>query len=262
MELNFENYTKLKELKLTRAKIADEFGITENRLKKHISKEGWSKPRPKIRNTDCFDTINADSAYWAGYIAADGCVSDNGTLYLCINYDDTEQLVRLRTFLGSDHSIGSNTSLYYRSTFGVKLPDNMITSLETIYGITPRKSLTYKYPSELVSSKYYRDFIRGYFDGDGCICESFSNKDSITATLYATIVGSKDFIEQLSVDLKIIIPEASFSIQEKSTTKTIKFCTKSSFIFFDYIYGTAIDNYLDRKFRKYRDILINGRKSR
>lgn len=39
------------------------------------------------------------------------------------------------------------------------------------YGCTPNKSLTLKFPNENIfkSKDLIRHFIRGYFDGDGCI---------------------------------------------------------------------------------------------
>lgn len=35
-------------------------------------------------------------------------------------------------------------------------------------GLTPRKSLTIKFPND-IPNKYFGHFIRGYFDGDGCV---------------------------------------------------------------------------------------------
>jgi hypothetical protein len=261
MELNLENYTLLKNKGLKRIEIAEKFGLPEWKLKRIVSKNGWGKSKPFIEFTDCFDTIDEYSAYWAGYLAADGCISDNNDLYLCIHSDDIAQVENFRDFLGSNHSIGINTDKYSRCTFGVKIPDNMAESLLDKFGITPRKSLTYMYPPDLSKSSYFSHFLRGYFDGDGCICESFSNSNSNLATLYVTIIGSKTFIEQLSQDISNLIPEVSFTIQEKDATKTIKFCTNSSFKILDYMYKDA-EVYLYRKYEKYKNILTNGRKRR
>jgi hypothetical protein len=261
MELNLENYSLLKNQRLKRVEIAEKFGLPEWKLKKIITQKGWGKPKPFIKFTDCFDIIDQYSAYWAGFLAADGCISDNNDLYLCLHSDDTAQVENFRDFLGSNHSIGVNTEKYSRCTFGVKISDGMARSLLDKFGITPRKSLTYTYPLDLSRSIHFSHFLRGYFDGDGSIYESFSNSNSKLATLYISIVGSKIFIDQLSQDIKKLIPDTSFTIQEKETTKVIKFCTNSSFKILDYMYKDA-EVYLHRKHEKYKSILTTGRKRR
>ena len=57
------------------------------------------------------------------------------------------------------------------------------------YGCTPRKSLTLKFPDIKIfkSKDLIRHFIRGYFDGDGCI--SFSNKDH--TKIFCNILGTE-----------------------------------------------------------------------
>jgi hypothetical protein len=37
------------------------------------------------------------------------------------------------------------------------------------YGLTTNKSLIITFPPSNIPNKYYSSFIRGYFDGDGCI---------------------------------------------------------------------------------------------
>lgn len=209
--------------------------------------------RPKIYNETAFSLYTPESAYWAGFIAADGCIT-GGTLKICLNYKDINHLEKFKTYLQSTHKISYNIEEYYRAEIGFK--NNKINEdLELNYNITPNKSLTYEMP--IIPEDIIWDFIRGYFDGDGCICESFSNKNSRKATLYTTIVGSKVLIP----DLYNIIG-LNGSIQEKSTTKTIKYCSNSSFKLLDKLYGNNPAVYLDRKYEYYNAILQNGIKVR
>lgn len=61
------------------------------------------------------------------------------------------------------------------------------------YGCTPRKSLTLQFPEKEVfnSPNLVRHFIRGYWDGDGCISYD-KRKDSVVPRLSA--VGTKQFL--------------------------------------------------------------------
>ena len=61
-------------------------------------------------NEEAFDAITEESAYWVGFLMADGCVSDpaNGrcpTLALALAQRDMHHVVRFREFLGSTHPV-------------------------------------------------------------------------------------------------------------------------------------------------------------
>lgn len=223
-----------------------------HKMEQKIIKGEHLNSKPKIYNETAFSLYTPESAYWAGFIAADGCIT-GGTLKVCLNYDDINHLEKFKTYVDSTHKISYNIEKYYRAEIGFK-NDRILEDLELNYNITPRKSLTYEMP--ILPEKVLKHFIRGYFDGDGCICESFSNKNSRTATLYTTIVGSKLLIPELYSLINI-----KGSIQEKSTTKTIKYCTNSSYKLLDYLYEDAAI-YLDRKYEYYKRIKSNGVKTR
>lgn len=60
------------------------------------------------------------------------------------------------------------------------------------YGCTPKKSLTLKFPEKSIfkSEDLIRHFIRGYWDGDGCV--SFTYK-----THAINVLGTKEFLLSL-----------------------------------------------------------------
>ena len=207
----------------------------------------------KSVDTTAFSTYTPESAYWAGFIAADGCIT-GGYLKICLHYQDIDHLEKFKQFVKSTHKISSNTEKYNRAEIGFKLSDQMKDDLLLNYNIGPNKSLTYEMP--ILPKECFWPFVRGYFDGDGCICESFSNKNSRKATLYTTIVGSKLLIPELYELIGI-----RGSIQEKSTTKTIKYCTNSSLELLETLYDSETV-YLNRKYNLYQDILTQGIKTR
>lgn len=254
MEITKENYFELKSQKLLRREIAEKFNIPEWKLKKLIAKEGWGAKRPTIKNLNAFQLEEELDYYWAGFIAADGNISDNNDLYICLHSDDYTHLEKLLSYLKSNHAISLNTDKYSRAQIGPRLPENMANTLINKFNIVPRKSLIYELP-KIHESDNFRHYVRGYFDGDGSICESFSNKESTTATLYSTITGSKNFINSLYS----VLPFKG-SIQERDNVSTIKYNTKSAKEFLTYIYKDAFI-YLDRKFILYKRIVVDNNRT-
>jgi hypothetical protein len=258
MDITLDNYLSLKGKKLKRAEIASIFDVPEWKLKKLIAANGWGSPKPKVMKADAFSTYNENSAYWGGFLAADGCVTDSSIIKLYLNYDDTTHVEKFREFLGSSHTITSNTDKYYRSEMSFK-DAQIVKDLQYFYNIVPRKSLIYTLPN--IPTPYLRHYLRGYFDGDGCICESFSNVNSTTATLYTTIMGSGIFIDSLYELLHNLLG-INGTVQTKANNiKTIKYCTNASFTLLDYMYKDS-SVYLDRKHSLYINLSNGNRKTR
>lgn len=251
MKINKENYIELKGQGKTRAEIAELLEIPEWKLKKVITANNWAAAKAIVANKTAFSELNELSAYWGGFIGADGCITKD-TLKICLKYDDLSHLDKFKEFVGSTHKISSNTDKYNRCEISFKEP-LILNDLRSTFNITERKSLTYQLPN--ISEEYFRHYLRGYFDGDGCICESFSNKNSKTATLYTTICGSNVFIDSVYKRLAL-----EGTIQRKQNHSVIKYCTKSSFLLLSYMYDSSTV-YLERKYTLYNQI-INQRKTR
>lgn len=259
MDITKENYDKLKSTKITRAAIAEHFEIPEWKLKKIIAKESWGITKPTIKHLTAFSEESEAAYYWAGFIAADGNISDKNDLYVCLHYDDTMMLEYLLKYLQSNHKISSNTDKYYRSQIGLRLNKNTVDVLKNKFNIAPRKSLIYELPD--LPNNMFKHYLRGYFDGDGSICESFSNENSITATLYTNITGSKAFIialkDRLFVELGI-----KGTLQERENVNVVKYNTNDSKKLLSFMY-TNSTMYLPRKYALYNKIIVQSdRKSR
>lgn len=65
------------------------------------------------------------------------------------------------------------------------------------YGCTPSKSLILKFPDESIfeSKDLIRHFIRGYFDGDGCISY---NRYKYGIVPRCSVLGTLQFITKLA----------------------------------------------------------------
>lgn len=136
-------------------------------LKRHsvpIRNRSDAKRTNQIKE-DIFDTITEASAYWIGFILADGNVyhppKRSKQLSLGLAERDWEHLEKFKKF------IGSNKQLYYnKGGVFVSFYSNRIVEKLSEYGIVPRKSKIAKVPESL---KNNRHFWRGMVDGDGWI---------------------------------------------------------------------------------------------
>lgn len=115
-------------------------------------------------NESAFDTITEESAYWIGFLMADGNVMEIGNSYrlsLCLHTQDLSHLERFKSFLGSGHKI------HKFATKAASLSVNSRRLCDAIarYGITPRKTFT----AHVIGLENNRHFWRGVIDGDGCL---------------------------------------------------------------------------------------------
>lgn len=256
MELNYTNYQELKQLGFTRSIIAEHFNIPDWKLKKHIAANKWGKTVPTIGNPHAFDDYSEEACYWAGFIAADGNVDNKNRIRVMLKYDDLGHLEKFKEFLKSTHTISTNTDKYNRCSFEFTHA-SMREVLEFNFGICPNKTNILEFPSYM-PDKYIVHYIRGYFDGDGSICESFSNKNSITSSIYATFSsGSRQFSVNLFNFLKDSISIGGHLQEFEGSTKwQLKYNTNDAKILLKYLYDNCTI-YLDRKFSLYQRLVVN-----
>ena len=132
-------------------------------------------------NENFFSSDTPESFYWAGFIAADGCItkqkkSSSVKLYIGLSVKDEQHLNRFKEAIEYTGPIKFVDSLYSNRT---KISKQVrvsitITNTETInglnrFGIGFRKSLTYDLPDCIKRHPFLNHFLRGYFDGDGCV---------------------------------------------------------------------------------------------
>lgn len=256
MELTNESYTQLKQSGMNRAEIADALNIPEWKLKKYISSMGWGKKSPVILNKEAFDEYSEESCYWAGFLAADGNVDSKKRVRLMLKYDDIGHLEKFKTFLKSTHTISSNTDTYYRCSFEFT-SEYVCEALFFNYNIVPNKTDCLEFPSH-IPEKYLKYYIRGYFDGDGSLCESFSNANSVTTSIYATFAsGSENFSIKLFEHLKTVLGLGGHLQAFKNSAKwQIKYNTNDAKALMRYLYSDS-NIHLDRKHTLYQRLIVS-----
>lgn len=130
---------------------------------------------PIIRriNERFFDSWSVESAWSLGWLWSDGNLAEqNGLKKIVFSSNDVEILEKIKSFMNSEHKINWN-HLQFSNRY-------MIRRLESL-GLTQRKSLTISMPREL-DSAFLRDFIRGYFEGDGSVSYGMSNNKCYIST--------------------------------------------------------------------------------
>ena len=129
-----------------------------------------------------FQNIDTEEkAYWLGFLYADGCITDR-SIRVELTLTDLKHLEKFR-----DTVKYYKAKFYYRSD-GIQSvlyainSKVMIRDLERL-GCTSRKSLTIRFPSEsFVPCTLIHHFMRGYFDGNGCINVAVRTRSSVSIT--------------------------------------------------------------------------------
>jgi intein-encoded DNA endonuclease-like protein len=110
---------------------------------------------------------SANFAYAIGLLATDGCLYKDGR-HISLTTKDIEQAESFKKCLGINVKIGrkSNGSSKEKKYYHVQFGDILFYEFLESIGITSAKSKTIA--KIKISDKYFFDFLRGCFDGDGC----------------------------------------------------------------------------------------------
>lgn len=229
-------------------------------IEKIIRNKGLSRgvyKKEVIVDHNYFESIdNEHKAYWLGFLTADGCVrhkkKNSWYIKLEIQCKDKYLLEIFKNDIQADVTIKDykygrkhNAMLIIYSS---KLAEDL-----SKFDIVPNKTFTiHRLPNININLMKY--FIRGYFDGDGCIM-LHKPKDQKLKRLKISICGTKEFLNNLNTFLNEQIGTTKnklidmnkygsnvFNLRYTSNDDVIKFC--------EYIYSDCTIC-LERKRNKY-----------
>lgn len=229
-------------------------------------------------NEKYFEKIdNEHKAYWLGFLYADGYVEPiyrkdkikAFRIEISLSEIDRPLLEAFAADIETNAKISDKTNRIdgkeYRSC-RLRVNNTKMCRDLIALGCTTKKSLTLLFPTcNIVPQEYLRHFIRGYFDGDGCVyyrersvVDSRNNKKYNRTDLLVSIVGTKDFLSEMSNILKA--EDINFHFNKYGH------CGKSFEIrlnkrnelhnFYNYLYADATI-FLDRKKAKF-DLAFNN----
>jgi hypothetical protein len=199
-------------------------------------------------------------AYVVGYFCADGCLyrdkRSKKAWHIKISSNDRTHLEMLRDVMGSNHAFARNRRQPRLLTIDI-FSERMATDLLTL-GITERKSLTLQFPN--VPQEYLSAFIRGYFDGDGCIYVQSQPQ----AVRLAIVSGSKDFLVVLREQLESVLSGVRGKLYTVNTGRAyhLRFLRQSDILrIFGFLYPQGEATFcLKRKYEKFRQASVILRK--
>lgn len=139
-------------------------------------------PKPKGKVSTKW---SVELAYAVGLLTADGCLSKDGR-HINLTSKDLQQIKTFKKALGLKNKIGkkSRGGSFEKKYYVIQFGDVLFYKFLLDIGLTPAKSLTIC--SVSIADKYFWDFLRGYFDGDGY---SYSFYDSVYKNNYRFYIG-------------------------------------------------------------------------
>ncbi len=172
---------------------------------------------------DFFRKWSPEMAYLLGYITADGCVIKRrdriNSYVLNITSKDKKHLFKIRNVLNSNHPISQKYNSQGLAYSQIQICNKDICKDLMVLGIFPRK--TYYLDPIKVPQKYFRDFVRGFFDGDGTVY--IYRVNDVPQIKVGFVSTSYRFIKELNRQLcqKLNIPVKSIHRKVKGGVKTM-----------------------------------------
>jgi len=213
-----------------------------------------------VFNRNYFDKVTEESAYWAGFIAADGNIFKH-VLRIQLSINDVDHLDKFRKCIGYDFPVSVRNVPFHTMVDGKFVDtgkfhdvcvlqlysEEIVTSLKEIYNITPKKSLTLM-PPNLECTKYKLAYIVGLIDGDGTV---YSNKLSYKFRFYdqlhIRLLGTFSVLEWIKFVIESLLSCGSLIYKyDYSSCYSYGIYGKNALKFFNFISMLDIPK-LDRK---------------
>lgn len=241
------------EQKLAINKIAKIFHAADRTIAKVLHSFNVVRPVGKNYLYKCdesfFKTIDSEiKAYWLGAMFADGNVSYNssGTGQIYISSIDKNWIEQFKEDIHYTGNLCKETHRYYRKDIWKMHITNDVL-FHDLYekGCVPRKSKIIQFPN--IAPSLVHHFIRGYFDGDGCVSihKYLSGKNNTTLTS-SICSGSKKFLDKLIQ----YIPAKHNVAKYHNNVYIVTYGVNDSYNLYNYMYSNATV-YLERKKEKF-----------
>ncbi|MEI8337742.1 MAG: LAGLIDADG family homing endonuclease, partial [bacterium] len=191
-------------------------------------------------------------SYVLGFFAADGYITINrrGGQFWSIQITDKDLLENIRRVIESNHKIGfrqkvGNSKALYRLQIG---SIEMCEDLSKL-GFKKRKTKNLSIPN--VPEKYFKDFVRGYFDGDGNVWVGYTHKKSKKPLLVIRTVFtscSLEFLETLRNRLEKVFVDKGVIGKEGGNYHRLTYSVHGSLKLYNFMYnGLESHLFLNRK---------------
>lgn len=264
-EINFvkDNYMEMKTSDISRL-----LNRTMSSIEIKAARMGLKK-YPYICDYHYFDEVDTEEkAYWLGFLTADGWINKSkktnaGVVGIELQYGDIGHLKKFNKSIGGNYQI---TDRWRTCSISTKNPNKKhhtcvirifsVTMYETLcnFGFSNNKSYDFHVPE--IREDLIRHYIRGYFDGDGCLC--FTNRSFHINFTTASKILNDDISNMLKLN-NFNINEYNYVNDFNTIMYKIDICHLQDKInFLDWVYKDC-SVYLDRKYKKYLKVKENYR---
>jgi len=231
--------------------LATRFGVSKWTLLARFKKLGAQKTIRRYQDDLAFSKFTELSCYWAGFLAADGCVSKYN-VSLELSMVDKAHLEKIVSFIKGNTKLMSRKKICFgkeREFCSIQINSKQIRlDLEKNFNVVSNKSLTYEPPAQ-IPERLIRHFVRGYVDGDGSIGE---HNGQIRINVCS---GSEKLLQWISDNIRTYNSEASnpkVAKRKDSNLYTLEFNGKQTNKILGWLYSDS-EVYLDRKYKRYME---------
>lgn len=237
---------------------------TKRNMKKYSLKISKALHKYSLDDT-VFENIDSEEkAYWLGFLFADGYNHESKCcIALRLQESDLEILEKFQKFLKTDCPIkfyerctktGKHRKYYELCISSPKL-SNDLAKLGCVQAKTHILEFPLRVPQFLI-----RHFLRGYFDGDGCISITKRSDRSIrgkSIRAQFTLTGRDKFIKKCQEHLcnSVNITKTALNKSKNSSTASLHYNGINSVLkILNYIYSNSTI-YMKRKYDKYLNLV-------
>ena len=186
--------------KMTIKKISLDYGISEIPIKRILREQSVTTRDPSetsrkyTLNENYFDSIDdPKKAYYFGLLMADGynCERRGAVTLLLVNKDehilhdfssDIQSTKPVVTIKHKDKKKNPNDSVF------IEFCSRHLSSRLAHLGCMQAKTFKLKFPKRHLKKDLVRHFIRGYFDGDGCISYCYAKRDNYFGNSFLSVI--------------------------------------------------------------------------
>jgi hypothetical protein len=218
-------------------------------IRNKISRHSLQKRVPRKVVLDFSKIDSEEKAYILGMWSADGCINHRA-INLWLQESDEDILIKIRNLASPDSPISYKRG--YKNTKAQKglciYNTELLRSLSS-YNIIPKKSKVVNPP--VLPPELTRHFIRGLFDGDGCVRMGGRNHNRPEAN----ITGNKQMITFVHQCFSQVWAN-NYNVTQSGTSWCVTYSGRDAWHFLRYIYEGS-NLYMDRKHSKAKEIIDN-----
>ena len=254
---------------LSAKEIATKYLITPTSVygllkRRGIDRRSYSEAgRQYTLNEHYFDLIDDENkAYYFGLLMADGYNNEKrGTTTLILVKKDEQIMCLFSQDIQSNKPITIIKNKIGSDTARMEICSRHFSYMLSQKGCVQAKTFKLEFPTEHLPPDLIRHFIRGYFDGDGCISYSYSKKDNLMGNSFSNVVTfvstenfclylKRYFKEQLDINSSISCRHPSHNNNNRTLTIS---GSQQVIKLMEWMYNKS-SRYFERKRQKFEEI--------